>query len=60
MAMAWACLVAVTMERSEWILEIFWWSVDTYCQVLDVAPLTAVGKMGTWEEERDLLKASKC
>lgn len=29
MVMAWACLVAVTVERSEWILEIFWWSVDT-------------------------------
>lgn len=31
MVMAWACMVAVTMERREWILEIFWWSVNTYC-----------------------------
>lgn len=42
------------------ILEIFWWPVDNYCWVLDVAPLTDVGKKGIWEEERDLLKASKC
>lgn len=51
MVMAWTCLVTVTMERSEWILEIFWGSVDTYCYVLGVAPLTDVGTMGTWEEE---------
>lgn len=51
MTMAWACLVAVTVEKSEWIPAIFGgkWTLSASRG----GPLPAVGKMGMEEEGRD-------